>query len=284
MGLVRDWLQNREDILRQKHKEQVDDALRKLSLVPSGKVFADFAAEKKMFIRVVGDLPSSTLAVYRPSRFVDLAHGFTPETLAHELHHAMQDAAGLTLHRKTDARANIIMTRFEEADAFARETQVAWELTVHGVDPAAWRRIRRAAPFQVSAFEKAFKHDSQADRNGWALRAAFDAFFANRVLKNDYDRYALRQSGEQIERIRQGQRANTLQDKKRPDGAPAFLSAEHLREFGALADGTNYLSGADTTAAFYVAAFSGGNRSRLEKITREYETMYKKPVPARNAP
>ena len=200
MGVIADWLQNRADILEKLRKDDIATALENISRTPTGKDLADMAVQEKFFIRYDPDMDANDMALYRPSRFIDLSPHCKGSnvalSIAHELCHAEQDRRGLTMHRKVKPRENIIMSRFEEAGAHAVQAQIAWELTHLGIDKNAWRAFKNNAPSIARAYEVGAE-------TGHGFKSAFDAFFKDSGLKNDYDRHALKMSSEQIERVKQ---------------------------------------------------------------------------------
>ncbi len=273
MGFLSGWLEKRESALQEERKERVEQALLKLSLIPAGEPLVKMAREKSLYIRITPDVPPDAIAVYRPSRFIDISPACPerqlPAALAHELRHVDQGNRGLSMHRKMNIHDNLIITRFSEADAYAYEAQVAWELARHAVDPAAWKNYQSREPRLAKAYLVALETDPAADESGKALHAVFHAWFGDDGLKNSYDADALRESREQIERVRQGLRANTLQDRKRAENAPPLMSVGHLREFGAIAGGRNYLESVDTRRPVFISMLSVRHQAELRKLVEE---------------
>ncbi len=242
LNYIKDWLDRRSERIRQERIKRVDVLKDMLSQIPTGKELLALAEEKNFYISFVSGLNS--LAKYLPRTRIQLSYVYPisrqAPILAHELRHAWQEFNGLALRQKKDALDNIVNVRFGEADAFATEAQVAWELTQYKVDPEAWTVFKKHNKEIATAYERAVKASPKAVTSGLARSRAFEAWFKT-GHKDSYDQSALEQVRVYAARSRNGQRIAREFDAKRPEGAPSRRSAAFLRQFGKTANGQNYL-------------------------------------------
>lgn len=169
--------------------------------------------------------------------------------------------------RRTNVRDTLINNRFLEADAFAIEAQIAWELTSHGVDRNAWFAYKKRNKEIATAYEKSARSEKGAF-NGKALKAAFDAWFGT-YHRASYDFESVRETRFQLDRAKEGRRATVETDKKRGPDQSERMSADYLREFGRVANGVNYLEDVDTLSLKYTT-IKGGLLRRVERMERNY--------------
>ena len=276
------WLDNwlaagRETRRSARHEEQKNHIAKMkilLRTTPTGAALIDFAESNRVLIAYSDDIPGRH-ARYR-CRTVLLStsspRALMPLYLAHELRHAWQDANGLLIQKMTNAADAIINERFCEADAFTIEAQLAWELEQTGKVNNLWARYARNEKQIAGAFGAVARHVPDALENGCAARAAFNAWFKT-PHKDRYDRKALKNIEAQCERIAQGGRAYPITDKARTAEQGERLSISFLREFGACANGVNYLANANTHAPLYTEHFARSTLFKIQRMARKYPHM-----------
>ncbi len=274
MGIFQDWLQKREDALDEKRRKQVADALDKLSRIPTGKMLLELTKSKKLFIRIVEDLDGDTMARFRPSAFIDISHKCPVSghaiSLAHELRHVWQNMVGLQLTSKHKPLNNIINNRFQEADAYAIEAQVAWELTVYGVEPDAWKEYTKHNKSVANAFSEVARSSHHAVSSGHALFGAFSAWFDDKGTKDSYDMHEIDEIRDYHEAHRSKLGAAHTFDKPRPENAPERMSVEYFREFGQWLTDKNYLAEVDTLNPDFTGNLAPWNQNRLKRLEKDY--------------
>lgn len=270
MGMLKAWWRRTELRTPQTKKDRVTEVTDMLRQIPTGKMLMDVADEKGIIVRFVDGL--ECVAKYRPSKIIEINSkcltSLQAVVLAHELRHVWQDKEGLSLRRQTHVRDNIINHRFTEADAFAIEAQIAWELSAHGVDRNAWPTYKRQHRGLASVFEAEARR-SKGALNGKSLRATFDHWFRT-SYRSDYDRDSVDDSRKQLRRAAEGRRATVETDKKRGPDEPERMSAGFLREFGRVAGGINYLEDAATLSADYAGIY-GTIKRQAERLERKYD-------------
>ena len=270
MGLLsKIW--NKQQLLDriEEKRARITELTDQLRQIPTGRMLMQTFDEKDIWVFFRSDL--DCLGKYKPSKFVHLSTRCPEEiqvlVLAHEIRHAWQDHEGIALLRRTNVRDTLIKNRFLEADAFAIEAQIAWELTSNGVDRKAWFVYKKRNKEIAEAFETSARTEKGAF-NGKALKAAFDAWFST-YHRASYDSESIRETRFQLDRVQEGRRATVETDKKREAGEPERMSADYLREFGRVANGVNYLEEADTLGEEYTK-IKGGLLRRVERMERNY--------------
>lgn len=270
MGLLTGWWKNKDLDTREKKSARIQELTDQLRQIPTGKMLMDFADHKQMFIRFSDRIDS--LALYSSSRFVYISTKCPKRlqvmALAHELRHAWQDHHGLILKRVTNVRDGIVNGRFEEADAFAIEAQICWELSAHGVNREAWPAYKRENKAIAKAFEAEARR-SKGAMNGKSLKAAFDAWFKT-FHRASYDFDHIKDSERQLDNVARGKRAYVETDKRRTEEQPERMSRGYLREFGAVANGINYLENANTVSSHYTE-IKGSALKRTERLESKHE-------------
>jgi len=239
---LKNWSEKRQERIHEHRHARVLDLKETLSQIPTGKDLIDFAQEKNLLIRFKSGLNAQ--AKYLPRTRIQLSYIYPIDRqapiLAHETRHAWQEFNNLALRQKSNVLENVVMKRFGEADAFAIEAQIAWELTEHNLVPKAWALYKKHNKKLAKAYENAVTIDPKSVHNGKARSQVFEAWFDSEHLKF-YDRSSIYESKVYLSRTRNGQRVAREFDKKRPDDAPPRRSPAFLRAFGQTSNGGNYL-------------------------------------------
>jgi hypothetical protein len=275
MGIFSDWLENKREMVEAQRKEKLAEVKECLRSIPTGKMLMDFADENIHLIYFKEDIDGH--AIYKDTRSIVLNPKSSKELLcaflAHELRHGWQDKQGLSMKRVTKVMDGLVNKRFCEADAFAVEAQVAWELTQHKILPDAWNVYRKENKKLALAYEQAVSKNRNAAENGKAMKAVFNAWFKT-SFKNTYDKSSLEDSQRQLQNVFNGKRAYPLSDEKRKEGQSPRMSIDFLREFGQVSDGVNYLEGVNTHSSYYIGKVSQPNLKRIDNLNRKYPEQH----------
>lgn len=269
----RDYCHAREDRVLEEQKRRIKEIRALLRRVPSGKALINFAEERGLHIlfskNVKGNATygGSVVLLSPSSRRI-----LQPLFVAHEIRHAWQEKQGLSTNKMLNVADAIVGRRFAEADAFALEAELAWQLEQDGVIPGIWKRYKREEKRIARAFENTVLSNPVTLENGTARRIAFNEWFRT-GHKDSYDLNTIADARRQCENVAEGRRSYVLTDKKRPETAPARMSVEYLREFGACLDGRNFLARANTHAGFYTGRLSKANLRRVGKLAGQYEHL-----------
>ncbi len=258
----RDWQ-------RQHDAARVNELREIMRRTATGREMIEFAEQENVRIFFSGKVEDC--AIYRPSSHIlmsqRLPRKLQPIVLGHEIRHAWQERQGLLLYKATNIADAIVHTRFAEADAYALEAELAWELEQGGIIKGAWAYYKKQETKLSTAFERAAANPA-AVKTGAARRAAFDAWFRT-SHKDAYDSFTIDDCASQCENIRNGKPAHIMVDPPRPQGAPLKLSKEYLREYGQIAGG-NYLADADTHSDLYTGGLSKENKEEIGRLAKHY--------------
>lgn len=179
---------------------RIDRALTTLSSVPEGKILVDTFHASGIPIKINnhplnanawlhssadmkdGRMQSTPVSVTLPAYSTQ---GSFVVSLAHELQHlnqAVQGVLKVTAEKIVSPLEVVWHNAFVEADAYAASVDIAYKLAKAG-QPKAWNSLgdERAVPAVFPrAYEQAIEKDPAAASNGYAKRAAFDAWFEAR--------------------------------------------------------------------------------------------------------
>lgn len=267
MSWLVDFFDKRNEAAEQLRNQRICELLDMLGQIPTGKLLLETVKDRRLSVSFNSDVEGHAATVN--SRFIRLnpkiPAALQPVYLAHEIRHVWQDNEGLILRRKVNVVDSLVNSRFAEADAFAIEAQIAWELTKHNVLPDAWSVYSRKNPDIASACKDSVKRDANTGMNGNMMRAVFNRWF-NSPYKDSYDNGSIENSRAQLLRRASGRAATQEFEKQRLDGAPERMSSKFLQEFGRVAGGHNYLSDIDTTNAFYTGYISKKNQKAIDRL------------------
>lgn len=270
-ALLDTWLENRARARNAREKAQIMKLKLLLERAPSGRGLIDFAEKSK--IRIAFSNAEGGGAIFQGNAVKISRRApakLQPLWLAHELRHAWQQRQGLSMSRVLNIGDAILNTRFQEADAFSLEAQIAWELEQAGIK-GTWRRYKREEKRLAEIFERAAFAMPAAVKTGLARRAAFNEWFRT-PHRDSYDADIIDDCERQCENVVKGKRACVTFDRKRPAEAPQRMSVAYLREFGLLGEG-NYLEGANTHAPLYTGPVSNENYKKIKRLCLKYDCI-----------
>lgn len=264
-------LKSKQD-LREQDRNMLVRVQDKLCEVPLGKSLVGTAKEKNVRFAYDESL-SAGEATFKPCGVKVLLSPYSSFeqqvlSMSHELRHAWQDFSGLSSLKAQYLFDYIVNVRFSEADAFGVETQVAWEMDKKFPNQGYWKHHKRAYKTMCKAFEAVASDAPETLENGKALKAAFNGWFVDRI-RPQYDQGAVTAVRNFWYRRNNNIRNALTLHRKRDDLAP-YMSEAFLREFGAMANGENYLEGVNLYSDYYLGKLSNVMERRIERTIRKY--------------
>ena len=232
-------------------------ALDKISSIPEGKALVDQFAQSGAALtlengkRDTGGRFSPIYAVQPEGHVATLAariaatgasgEGRLVAVLLHELEHFHQsqtrNLTPMSLGKIPSPEETLVHNRFIEADAQAAATDLAYQLKQKGL-PEAWNALHDKADHReiAEAYEAAVKADPEAGGNGYAKRAAFDAWFTAKVTPDEklstyYDHIGVDFFPDE----------KLIENMSKNGAKPAPMTVEDYRRLGEQVSGVNYL-------------------------------------------
>lgn len=282
---------------------RMNRALKTIGSIPEGKVLVDALKQsgvKPEFINAPtynGAYVVSTLSTDKngTDKIVTNAlklpaysnHGRLVSYLVHELQHIHQAQKGmlrLGVQKTVSPMESVWYERAIEADAKATSVDISYKLMKAG-HPEAWNemKMRRTASRDfIRAYEDAVKKDPQSVENGFAKRAAFDAWFDAKLSYN----------GDTVSRLYNDQGLSSYSLPNTPEKEArrpmAHLEAGDIRRLGTLS-AVNYLELPGTRALddpyYRKNDFDPFQAGWLYSAHREYQSkFFSKPAVEEAAP
>ena len=239
----------------------------------SGAALLDCAAAYKTRIIFDDDIASGD-AAFRPDRNVVALSPFGREralvlSLGHELRHAWQEKQGLLLRRHIHLFDHIVNVRISEADAYATEVQIAWELNQAAPKAGYWTQMKKTQGNLCRAFTLVAEQGEVGIEAGTARRAAFDTWLKSSHCRQ-YDYNAIAAIKGYWYRKAHGIRNAMVFNKTRSEDQPPYMSAGFLNEFGEMANGRNYLEGRNLLAQDFVIQTTAAQDRKIARIVEKY--------------
>ena len=259
----------------------------------SGQSLLDFARSMEIDIVFNRSMPGNIIGIYNNNGCVMLdpavEDGVLIGALAHELHHARQEAAGLRLQSfrtpeeggeifpVRDPVTHFYLNRLQEAGAFAFQMEFSRDhaMATGNARPAAF--FKKLHPEIFSAYVQTLR-GSNGDR-ALARHAAFTAFIDKSACYDDDTFSGLRGMLDSCRKIAKNGSPELqafLQEERK-----VSLDAKTIAKFGEMDHGQNFLAGhepRELTSEKYLGVLSPETRQRLDAIARDYRRFFDAPA------
>lgn len=190
------------------HKRFNKEIKAKLARIPEGQDILDFIEKNEIEIQT--DYQMDKLARFEYRRYFNnetgmeiikqpkiLINPFMAEgDMDYMMHNLLHEVWHIKQHMEHVGRLPVLMpfsdlchqTRMLEADAESFAVEMSYKYKEAGFDKAWYAAKRSCYGVMADHYEAAVKADPENAHNGYARRAAFDAWFTLRDLKHRYDK------------------------------------------------------------------------------------------------